>query len=80
MSNKKRKALIGETFIKPKKFYEFTYNGHVEGIWTTDKDAPVMLNQNGKTVQLKWLNTYSGQFDLYYAGIFKKTIVVESLF
>ena len=73
-------TIIGETFIKPKKFYEFTYNGHVEGIWTTDKDTPVILNQNGKTVQLKWLNTYSGQFDLYYAGIFKKTIVVESLF
>ena len=73
-------TIIGETFIKPKKTYEFTYNGNLEGSWSVDKNIPVELKQDGKTVQLKWLDTYSGQFDLYYANAYKKTIIVESLF
>ena len=73
-------TIIGETFIKPKKLYEYTYKGNLEGIWSIEKGVPVKLEQNGKTVTLKWFDTYSGQFDLYYAGLYKKTIVVESLF
>ena len=77
---KVEETIIGESFIKPKKTYEFTYNGNLEGEWKVDKDVPVKLDANGKIVQIKWLDTYSGQFDLYYADVFKKTIVVESLF
>ena len=73
-------TIMGETFIKPKKFYEFTYNGNLKGKWTVDEKLPVELQQDGKTVKLRWLDTYSGQFDLFYGGVFKKTIVVESLF
>ena len=73
-------TIIGETFIKPKKTYEFTYRGNLEGDWSVDKNIPVELQQDGKTAKVKWLDTYSGQFDLYYAGVYKKTIVVESLF
>ena len=74
-------TIRGETFIKPKKQYEYTYEGNLEGIWSVGgNDCPVELIQNGKSVSVRWLNTYSGQFDLIYAGHFKKTIVVESLF
>ena len=73
-------TIIGETFIKPKKTYEFTYNGNLVGEWSVSKGAPVKLERDGKTVKVKWLDTYTGQFDLYYADVFKKTIVVESLF
>lgn len=74
-------TIKGETFIKPKKQYEYTYEGNLEGIWSIGgNDCPVELIQNGKSVSVRWLNTYSGQFDLIYAGHFKKTIVVESLF
>ena len=73
-------TIIGETFIKPKKQYEYIYQGNLEGLWTVEKDLPIELIQDGKTVKVRWLNTYSGQFDLYYANSYKKTIVVESLF
>lgn len=73
-------TIIGDTFIKPKKTYEFIYNGNLEGAWSVDKNIPVKMEQDGKTVKIKWLDTYSGQFDLCYADVFKKTIVVESLF
>ena len=74
-------TIRGETFIKPKKQYEYIYEGNLEGIWSVGgNDCPVELIQNGKSVSVRWLNTYSGQFDLIYAGHFKKTIVVESLF
>ena len=73
-------TIVGETFIKPKKTYEFTYNGNLVGEWSVSKGAPVKLEKDGKTVRVKWLDTYTGQFDLCYADVFKKTIVVESLF
>ena len=73
-------TILGETFIKPNKFYEFTYNGNLDGKWSVEPQTPVILQSNGKTVKIKWLESFSGQFDLYYAGAFKKTIVVESLF
>ena len=71
--------ILGETFIKPKRFYEFTFSGTENNEWFVDRKLPVELQSSEKKVQLKWLSTFSGQFDLYY-GDYKKTIVVESLF
>lgn len=73
-------VIVGETFIKPKKEYTFIYKGNQVGEWSVDKDYPIELKPDGKTVRLCWLNTYTGQFDLIYGGSYKKTIVVESLF
>ena len=69
-------TIRGETFIKPKKQYEYTYEGNLEGIWSVGgNDCPVELIQNGKSVSVRWLNTYSGQFDLIYAGHFIMAVV-----
>ena len=79
-SNAVNDTIIGESFIKPKKTYEYEYNGNVEAEWSIDKDIPVVLTPNGKTVSVRWFNMCSGQFELRYGNLFKKTIVVESLF
>ena len=71
--------IVGEYFIRPKREYEYIYQGEQQATWSVDKKYPVHLEQKGKTVKLKWNNTFSGQFDLYY-GDYKQTIVVESLF
>ena len=73
-------AIQGESFIKPKLQYSYVYFGNLKGAWTVSDDAPVKLESSGKTVKLKWNATTSGQFDLIYGDIYKKTIVVESLF
>ena len=73
-------TIIGETFIKPKREYEYEYIGNLVGKWSIKENYPIKLVQDGKKVKLRWLNTYSGQFDLIYANCFKKTIVVQSLF
>ena len=73
-------TITGETFIKPKKEYEYEYIGNLVGKWPVKENYPIKLIQDGKKVKLRWLNTYSGQFDLIYADCFKKTIVVQSLF
>lgn len=73
-------TIVGETFIKPKKEYEYEYIGNLVGKWSVKENYPIKLVQDGKKVKLRWLNTYSGQFDLIYADCFKKTIVVQSLF
>ena len=73
-------TIIGETFIKPKREYEYEYIGNLVGKWSVKENYPIQLIQDGKKVKLRWLNTYSGQFDLIYADCFKKTIVVQSLF
>ena len=73
-------TIVGETFIKPKKEYEYEYIGNLVGKWSVKENYPIKLIQDGKKVKLRWLNTYSGQFDLIYADCFKKTIVVQSLF
>ena len=75
-------TIIGETFIKPKKEYEYYFNGNAILDWEIDKKYPIIIeidNFNSKRIKLKWDSTYSGQFDLFY-GDYKKTIVVESLF
>lgn len=74
--------IVGETFIKVKKSYSYSFSGDLIDSWKVDKKYPVELSidpQDSKKVVLKWNNSYSGQFDLYY-GPHKKTIVVESLF
>lgn len=74
--------IMGETFIKVKKSYSYSFNGDLVDSWKVDKKYPVELlidSQDPKKVVLKWSSSYSGQFDLYY-GPCKKTIVVESLF
>ena len=73
-------TIIGETFIKPKREYEYEYIGNLVGKWSVKENYPIQLIQDGKKVKLRWLNIYSGQFDLIYADCFKKTIVVQSLF
>ena len=73
-------TIVGETFIKPKKEYEYEYIGNLVGKWSVKENYPIKLIQDRKKVKLRWLNTYSGQFDLIYADCFKKTIVVQSLF
>ena len=73
-------TITGETFIKPRKEYEYEYIGNLVGKWSVKENYPIKLIQDGKKVKLRWLNTYSGQFDLIYADCFKKTIVVQSLF
>lgn len=71
-------TIQGDTFIKPKKFYEYKFTGFSEGEWSVDKKG-IILESNGKRVQIKWTLNYSGQFNLSY-GDFSKTIIVESLF
>lgn len=73
-------TIVGETFIKPKREYEYEYIGNLIGKWSVKENYPIELIQDGKKVKLRWLDTYSGQFDLIYADCFKKTIVVQSLF
>ena len=84
--------IIGETFIKPKKEYIYYIDGSLYGDWYISNDKlPIIkesfIDENGRSaIRLKWNNTFSGQFDLWYGDEngplfdYKKTIVVESLF
>jgi hypothetical protein len=74
----------GDTFIKPKMEYIYTIGREFNLPWKVEGKYPVKLepftDENGfSCVKVKWLSTYSGQFDLTI-GDYKKTIVVESLF
>ena len=78
----KSNNISGETFIKVKKMYDYTFNGTAAADWFVDKKYPVKLifdNNDPRKVTVQWDSTFSGQFDLCY-GNYKKTIVVESLF
>ena len=75
-------AIIGETFIKVKRQYTYTFKGRAVEEWTVDKKYPVKLiktEKDPRTITLIWDSTFSGQFELSY-GKYIKTIVVESLF
>ena len=75
-------ALIkGETFIKPKITYTYTFmgKGKMEASWEYDSKLPIEAEINGKTISIKWTKGYSGEFTIKY-GEYEKTIVVESLF
>lgn len=75
----------GQTFIKPKVTYAYTYAGAIEeiGEWSVKEEgAPVELSVVGDDkdiVSVKWIKNYSGQFTLQ-CGEATKTVVVESLF
>lgn len=75
--------IIGETFIKPKKSYQYTFSGREAQTWLVDTQKyPVKLEydaEDPRNVTLTWTSGYSGQFVLHY-GDYQKTIVVESLF
>jgi hypothetical protein len=50
--------------------------------WRVDEKYPVTIEPDPtdpRRVTLSWINSYSGQFELFY-GDYSKTIVVESLF
>ena len=74
--------IIGDTFIKVKKNYQYEFVGEEIYPWTVDKKYPVELlvdSNDNRKVTLIWQQGYSGQFELIY-GPYKKTVVVESLF
>ena len=71
--------ILGETFIKPKKVYEFVYRGREESQWYIDPNLPVKYKIEDRKISLVWTEVISGQFELSF-GSTKKTIVVESLF
>jgi hypothetical protein len=51
----------GETFIKPKKEYEYIYEGILAGSWNIDSKIPVswtVISDN--KIKLKWNASYSG--------------------
>lgn len=73
----------GDTFIKPKTTFRFTYKGLDAGHWSLDGDTPARLKVNDKNpleVYVRWESSYSGQFVLRWNKNESKTIVVESLF
>lgn len=75
-------CILGETFIKIKKTYDYEFVGALSTQWKVDPKYPVELIQNPsdpRKVSLRWTSSYSGQFELCY-GKYNKTIVVESLF
>ena len=77
-----RERITGETFIKVKKTYEYTFDGTLKADWSIDKKYPVQYTVDSKNphkIYLMWDTSYSGQFELCY-GKYSKTIVVESLF
>jgi hypothetical protein len=55
--------IIGETFIKVKKSYSYSFSGDLIDSWKVDKKYPVELSidpQDSKKVVLKWNSSYSG--------------------
>jgi hypothetical protein len=71
--------ILGEGFIRPKKVYQFSYEGSEEGEWKVESLAPIECTKNGKVIEIVWPKTYSGQFTLSF-GETSRTIIVESLF
>ena len=74
--------IVGETFIKIKKNYQYSFNGTLAAEWHVDHKYPVILEpdiNDPRNISLKWCSAYSGQFELFY-GEYSKTIIVESLF
>ena len=72
----------GDTFIKPKKTYTYKFIGLKTSSWKVQKDRPVRysIDQDDPTIiYLMWDSSYSGEFEISY-GLYKKKIVVESLF
>ena len=76
-------SIVGETFIKVKKTYDYEFDGTLAKEWRVDSKYPVELiidPTDPRKISLRWTSSYSGQFELWYGDEFNKTIVVESLF
>ena len=74
------RLIDGDTFIKPKRSYTYTYTGlNDDGEWEFDKKLPIEYHIDGKSITITWTASYSGQFVLKYRNL-EKTIVIESLF
>jgi hypothetical protein len=55
--------ISGDTFIKPKKTYEYVFSGKANAEWSTNADSQVNIifdEKNPKKIQLKWNTMYSG--------------------
>lgn len=77
-------VIVGETFIRPKKTYDYYFKGNISDCtWSVDNASfpvRIKIDENDIThLVLKWDSSYSGQFELI-CGSYTKTIVVESLF
>ena len=73
--------ITGETFIKPKKVYDYYFTGLNTGSWKIEPKCPARFEVDPNDplhIRLIWDMTYSGQFKLSFGNI-EKTIVVESL-
>ena len=53
-------TIVGETFIKPKKTYDFTFTGEATANWFIDKKYPITYEIEDNIIHLKWNSTYSG--------------------
>lgn len=77
--------IVGEGFIKPIVEWEYKLDGNYgNGTWSITEGVPVTMrvSDDGQTVWLKWFKSSHGQFELtwtFRTTVFKKTIVVESL-
>lgn len=86
--NPDEEPIIGETFIKPKKTYEYSVAADLGLDWyVLENRAPVQVSAESNKVIIKWDSSYSGQFTLCYGDknvketpTYQKIIVVESLF
>ena len=75
-------GILGETFIKVKRSYDYSFSGRAAAVWSVDAKYPVDIEidpEDPRKMTLTWRAGYSGQFVLKY-GTYEKTIVVESLF
>ena len=75
-------GIMGETFIKVKRSYDYSFSGRAAAVWSVDSKYPVDIEidpEDPRKMTLTWRAGYSGQFVLKY-GTYEKTIVVESLF
>lgn len=83
--NPEHLEIKGETFIRPKVTYTYTVDKLLTGSWEYDTKLPIQsktyeLEDGSSAIDIKWLVSYNGQFDLSYTDDLKKTIIVESLF
>ena len=77
--NESQNLIKGETYIKPKKVYEFIYEGEEEAKWIVDTKVPLNATPSGRKISVSWPKTYSGEFTLHYGSTSRK-VIVESLF
>ena len=60
-------TIVGDTFIKPKKTYEYIFDGTAYQDWIVDKKYPVTIIEDEldpRHIWLKWESSYCGQLKL----------------